>query len=38
MKKPLFEYPSYQYEVSDWDFKKISSKKKQSSENEFQNF
>ena len=22
MKKPLFEYPSYQYEVSDWDFKK----------------
>ena len=22
MKKPLFEFPSYQYEVSDWDFKK----------------
>ena len=22
MKTPLFEYPSFQYEVSDWDFKK----------------
>ena len=22
MKAPLFEFPSYQYEVSDWDFKK----------------
>ena len=22
MKAPLFEYPSYQYEISDWDFKK----------------
>ena len=22
MKKPFFEYPSYQYEVSDWEFKK----------------
>ena len=22
MKAPLFEYPSYQYEVQDWDFKK----------------
>ena len=22
MKAPLFEFPSYQYEVSDWEFKK----------------
>ena len=22
MKAPLFEFPSYQYEVDDWDFKK----------------
>ena len=22
MKAPLFEFPSYQYEISDWDFKK----------------
>ena len=22
MKIPLFEYPSYQYKVDDWDFKK----------------
>ena len=22
MKVPLFEFPSYQYEISDWDFKK----------------
>ena len=22
MKAPLFEFPSYQYEVEDWDFKK----------------
>ena len=22
MKSPLFEYPSYQYEIKDWDFKK----------------
>ena len=24
MKAPLFEYPSYQYQVDDWDFKKKS--------------
>ena len=22
MKAPLFEFPSYQYEISDWEFKK----------------
>jgi len=22
MKAPLFEYPSYQYQIDDWDFKK----------------
>ena len=22
MKTPLFEYPSYRYEIDDWDFKK----------------
>ncbi len=24
MKTPLFEYPSYQYQIDDWDFKKKS--------------
>ena len=42
MKKPLFEYPSYQYEVSDWDFKKkaiLSKIKKQEfRRTELQNF
>jgi hypothetical protein len=22
MKAPLFEYPTYQYQIKDWDFKK----------------
>ena len=23
MKAPLFEYPTYQYQIKDWEFKKI---------------